>query len=221
MEHPKVLPLRLAEMVYPPSHPMHGWPGVVYGYAILTIRGAVLVDTGIGPAHPDVDPDYRPTRADLLGILSEHGIERSGILAIVNTHLHFDHCGGNPLFPGTPIYVQREERAAAREVGYTIPEWVDYPGVKFKEVEGDHLLIDGVNLLATPGHTPGHQSVAVNTKEGTVLLAGQAVAGPEEWLGRDPLSSSSPAGFRSAEQLRKLAPRLVYFSHYDEPLELD
>lgn len=48
------------------------------------------------------------------------------IAIVVNTHLHFDHCGGNHLFAGKPIYVQRRELDDARnEDDYTIREWVD------------------------------------------------------------------------------------------------
>jgi N-acyl homoserine lactone hydrolase len=55
----------------------------------------------------------------------------SRVAVVVNTHLHFDHCGGNRLFPGLPIHVQRRELAAARtEDDYTVREWVDFPGAR-------------------------------------------------------------------------------------------
>src|SRR3712207_9218868 len=50
----------------------------------------------------------------------------AGIDVVVNTHLHADHCGGNRLFAGRPVYVQRRELDDARsQDGYTIREWVD------------------------------------------------------------------------------------------------
>jgi N-acyl homoserine lactone hydrolase len=55
---------------------------------------------------------------------------------VINTHLHFDHCGGNRLFPGVPIYVQRSEREAARRPDYTIPEWVEFEGATYEELDG-------------------------------------------------------------------------------------
>ncbi len=51
------------------------------------------------------------------------------IARVINTHLHFDHCGGNRLFPGVPTHVQARELADARSLDdYTIREWVDFEG---------------------------------------------------------------------------------------------
>ncbi len=69
----------------------------------------VLVDTGMTELHPavaDLDPRLRP--------LSKQDFDLAGIDIVVNTHLHFDHCGGNHLFAGRPIYVQRRELDDAR-----------------------------------------------------------------------------------------------------------
>ena len=213
----QVLPLRLAKVVYPPSHPWRGRLGVVFGYAIRDKTAVVLVDTGIGPPHPDIDPDYHPIRVDLLALLAEHDIAKSDVHAIINTHLHFDHCGGNRWFQDVPIYVQRAEREAARGEGYTVREWVDFPGARFAEVEGDFHLARGIECLATPGHTPGHQSVLVESSEGSILLAGHAVATPAEWMGGEPPCETSREAIRSVERLRKLSPQRVYFSHHDMP----
>jgi N-acyl homoserine lactone hydrolase len=215
----EVTPLLLADFTYPDSHPWRGRPGVVYGFVIRTGRGVVLVDTGIGPTHPDVDPYYHPTRRNLGALLSQIGVESSDVIAIVNTHLHFDHCGGNQDFTGLPVYVQRKEREAVHVKDYTIPEWVDFPGVSFRVVEGDYQLRSGIQLLATPGHTAGHQSVIVQTREGAILIAGHAVGTAKEWTGKEPLTEGSEAGVRSAQRLRKLSPKKVYFSHDGTPFE--
>ena len=113
--------------------------------------GRVLVDTGIKELHPlvaDMDPRLRPW--------SEQDVDLAGIDMVVNTHLHFDHCGGNHLFAGTPIYVQRRELDDARsQDDYTIREWVDAPGVLYVPVDGEHELLPGVRLVPAPGHTRG------------------------------------------------------------------
>jgi N-acyl homoserine lactone hydrolase len=87
--------------------------------------GRVLVDTGMTDLHPavaDMAPQLTP--------LHEQDFDVAAIDMVVNTHLHFDHCGGNRLFADTPIYVQRRELDDARgQDDYTIPEWVDAPGV--------------------------------------------------------------------------------------------
>ena len=115
----------------------------------------VLVDTGMTELHPamaDFDPRLVP--------LSEQAFDLAGIDLVVNTHLHFDHCGGNHLFAGRPIYVQRRELDDARsEDDYTIREWVEAPGVRYVPVDGELELLPGLRLVPAPGHTRGMQVV--------------------------------------------------------------
>jgi N-acyl homoserine lactone hydrolase len=66
-------------------------------------RGRVLVDTGLTELHPFAD-DLSPR---LVPLDEEARATLGGIDVVVNTHLHFDHCGGNHLYAGTPTYVQR------------------------------------------------------------------------------------------------------------------
>src|SRR6187401_3438952 len=93
----------------------------VYVHVIDHPDGRVLVDTGMTELHPavaDMDPQLRPMNEQEVGDID----------IVANTHLHFDHCGGNRLFAGKPIYVQRQELDDARsEDDYTIREWVDAP----------------------------------------------------------------------------------------------
>ena len=63
-------------------------------------------------------------------------------------------------------------------------EWVDAPGLTYEPIDGDADVLPGIRILATPGHSPGHQSLVVDTRRGPVLLAGQAVYSREEWLDR-------------------------------------
>ena len=97
----------------------------------------------------------------------------SRLAVVINTHLHFDHCGGNRLFPGLPIHVQARELEDARaQDDYTIREWVDFPGATYAEHDGRRRSCPGVRLLPAPGHTAGHQIVVVETDEGPVVLGG-------------------------------------------------
>jgi Metallo-beta-lactamase superfamily len=96
------------------------------------------------------------------------------IACVSNTHLHFDHCGGNRLFPGVPIHVQARELADARSLDdYTIREWVDFAGATYVEHEGEVELVPGIRLLPARGHTEGHQVVVVETDAGTNVLGGR------------------------------------------------
>jgi len=166
--------------------------------------GRVLVDTGMTELHPlvaDMDPRLSP--------LDEQGFDVGSVDIVVNTHLHFDHCGGNALFAGTPIYVQRRELEDARtEDDYTIREWVDAPGVTYVPVDGVHELLPGVRLVPAPGHTRGLQAVVVDTGDGTVVIGGDVAV----WFGE----LDEP---RSEGQLlvRALDPELVWLTHEREP----
>ena len=169
-----ISPLRLADFVYPPGHPLAGRGGVVFGFAIRHAAGVFLFDTGIGHGHRWIDEQYRPRVRPIDEALAEHGLRLHDVVAIANSHLHFDHCGQNRRFPGVPIWVQRPEREAARAEGYTIVEWVEFPGARYTVIDGEAEPLPGIRVVPTPGHTPGHQSVLIHTPEGIVALAGHA-----------------------------------------------
>ncbi|GAA3620959.1 MBL fold metallo-hydrolase [Microlunatus ginsengisoli] len=140
----------------------------VYVHVVDHPDARVLVDTGLTALHPavaDMDPRLHP--------LDEQDIDLTGIDLVVNTHLHFDHCGGNHLFAGKPIHVQRRELDDARtEADYTIPEWVDAPGVEYVPVDGEFELLPGVRLVPAPGHTRGSQVVVIETGARPVVIGG-------------------------------------------------
>jgi N-acyl homoserine lactone hydrolase len=88
----------------------------VYAHTIEHADGVVLVDTGMIDSTPELDEEGAP-------VPMPENIPRD-VVCVINTHLHFDHCGGNRLFPGVPIHVQRLEKQGP----YDPPEWVDFPG---------------------------------------------------------------------------------------------
>ena len=122
----------------------------VYVHVIDHPDARVLVDTGMTELHPavsDLDPRLRP--------LSSQDFDLASIDVVVNTHLHFDHCGGNRLFAGTPIHVQRRElEDALNEEDYTIRAWVDAPHLQYVPVDGELELLSGIRLVPAPGHGP-------------------------------------------------------------------
>jgi N-acyl homoserine lactone hydrolase len=176
----------------------------VYVHVIDHPDGRVLVDTGMTELHPavaDMDPRLMP--------LSEQDVDLAAVDIVVNTHLHFDHCGGNHLFAGKPIYVQRRELddALGRD-DYTIREWVDAPGVRYEPVDGELELLPGIRLVPAPGHTPGSQVVVVQTGGRPVVICGDTAV----WSGE--LDDPQTDGQRL---VRALDPELVWLAHQDEP----
>jgi len=182
----------------------------VFGFAVIHPAGAVLFDTGIGPPHALIDRLYRPFRTPLDAGLANIGLSPADVIAIINCHLHFDHCGGNQLFPGTPIFAQKAEYEAARAPGYTLPEWVDFPGARFELVDGDAEVLPGISVIPTPGHTPGHQSAIVDTADGRAVLAGQAAETARQFTRLEGAGAEYVASLR---RLHRLSPRRVMFSH--------
>ncbi len=163
----------------------------------------VLVDTGMTDLHPlvaDMDPRLTP--------LTEQDIDLESIDIVVNSHLHFDHCGGNHLFAGKPFYVQRQELEDARGENYTIPEWVDPPGVEYETVDGEHELLPGIRLVPAPGHSRGSQMVVVETSGRPIIIGGDVAVRFAE------LDEPSSEGQLA---VRALDPEMVWLAHEQEP----
>ncbi len=136
----------------------------INAYLVRRPEGVLLFDTGMG-SHPETDAHYRPSRRPL-------ELGPSDVDIVVNCHLHFDHCGGNPRFAGRPIMVQRNEFGLAHGVDYTLPELVDFAGASYELLDGETEIWPGVWIIPTPGHTAGHQSLVVQHQDGTIVLAG-------------------------------------------------
>ncbi|HEY7625180.1 MAG TPA: N-acyl homoserine lactonase family protein [Candidatus Limnocylindria bacterium] len=200
-----VVPLHLADVTYPASHPLAGQDGPVLAFAIRHPGGLVLVDTGIGAGNEWIEESYRPRSRDVREALSAAKLDAASVFAIVNTHLHFDHCGQNRAFAGVPIHVQRRELELARTPDHTVREWVDFPGARYETSDGDREIVDGVSVLATPGHTEGHQSVVIRAGDGLVLIVGQAA--------QDARTFAAGPADASVRRLRDLNADRIHFSH--------
>jgi glyoxylase-like metal-dependent hydrolase (beta-lactamase superfamily II) len=147
-------------------------------------------------------------------------VQTSDLTIAANCHLHFDHCGGNPLLGAIPVFAQAAELdAALRTQDYTLPELIE-PS-RFQVVTGEAEVLPGVWLTPTPGHTDGHQSLVVRRADGAVILAGQThdtatqyAADQLAWRARhdghgEPLPDV-PAWLGA---IQHLDPRIVYFAH--------
>jgi N-acyl homoserine lactone hydrolase len=147
-------------------------------YVIESGDERILVDTGLNPGAAD-DAAAHYGAGDALGMFEMEQeasiadqIDLNQITRVVMTHLHFDHAGGLALLPGSlPIVIQRREWEAGSDpdaIARNFFQPRDYEGIseRVELVDGDHdLLGDGsVELLLTPGHTPGHQSVRIGER---------------------------------------------------------
>ena len=168
--------LDLGHFIRPASETETSQPRIepVLAYLVRHGKGLLLFDTGIGTADPETETPYRPRRRALQEALATAKAALDDISLVVNCHLHFDHCGGNPLLGGRPILVQEAELAAARRDGHTFGHLIDFPGATYEVAAGESEVWPGVRIIPTPGHTPGHQSLALRQDDGTVILAGQA-----------------------------------------------
>jgi N-acyl homoserine lactone hydrolase len=191
------------------------------GYLVSHPAGLLLVDTGMG-SHPDVDAHYRPHRHSLDVALAKAGVHVDDIRFLVNCHLHFDHCGGNPALVGRPIFTQSVELETALQTPeYTLPELVDVPGLRYERLNGETEVLPGVLVVPTPGHTAGHQSVVVRRRDGTTVVAGQshdtATAYGSDTLAwrarRDHHSQPLPLTPAWIDRLQQLDPARVVFAH--------
>jgi len=175
--------LLLGTFVRPEAETGTGQPRVeaVYGYLVRHDDGLVLLDTGLGEGDAETEDWYRPRRITLPEALSQVGVTTYDIDLVVNCHLHFDHCGGNPEFRGRPIVCQRTELDTARAGEYTFDHLVDFAGVNYELLDGEAELLPGVHVIPTPGHVNGHQSIVVRCEDGSVVLAGQSHDTASAW----------------------------------------
>lgn len=89
----------------------------VYGYLIDHPDGPIVVDTGVDYGNAFIDQTYQPARTSLVDALKACGVDVADVVAVVNSHLHFDHCGQNEALRArhSHFYVQRAEIAAVED----------------------------------------------------------------------------------------------------------
>jgi len=219
----QIVPFLVSEVRLPPAERellgREWWPS--YAHAVIHRDGVFLFDNGVGFGNAEIEETFAPRVTPVEDALAPHGITFADLTGAANCHLHFDHAGQNARLPrDVPIFVQRREWEMVHEPDYTIAEWVDAPGLTYEVLEGETEVAPGIRLIPTPGHTAGHQSLVLDTPEGTVVLAGQALQSLAEWEGA---SEPSASGLRdgplrdqyvaSVERMRALDPVRVHFAH--------
>jgi N-acyl homoserine lactone hydrolase len=193
------------------------------GYAVIHEAGILLFDTGLAEGDAEADAWYRPRRRPLAQALQSAGIPIDKVRWVANCHLHFDHCGGNPAFAGRPIFVQSVELQTARTTrDYTLPQVIDFSGADYRQLDGETEIVPSVLAIPTPGHTKGHQAIAVRKNDGTIVLAGQSHNSASDFASEQlawRASTESPPGNSDVsfvpwlERLQQLDPKRIVFAH--------
>ncbi len=157
----------------------------------------VLIDTGVGNKDDEkfrdtyrIENEGQPTALE--DAIREAGFQPSDVSVVINTHLHFDHAGGDtvklpdgaiaPAFPGARYVVQGSEWEFAHiqneriRASYTLQNFdpVDEAGL-FDFVEGSAEVVPGVSVTPTPGHTPGHQSILIESEGATACYVADLI----------------------------------------------
>jgi N-acyl homoserine lactone hydrolase len=195
------------------------WP--VHGFVVTHPGGAVLVDTGVGGPQEVLD-DWRVVNRSVADALAGLDLTPADIGLVINTHLHFDHCGQNAVFKHAPCYVQRAELSRAERESPELCDWFGWMNARWELLDGDAEVLPGLSVMSTPGHTAGHQCVVVRSAAGPDLLIGDAAYTPRQYAG--PADEELPAGQAadpvawrdSLHRIQAAAPARVHFCHHTD-----
>ncbi len=203
----------------------------VHTFVIKSGAATILVDTCIGNDKERDAPNWHKRTSDFLDRLSQQGAAREAVDTVLCTHLHVDHVGWNtvlendewvPTFPNADYLIGREEWAfweheddpfGKQAKADSILPIIESDLVRF--VETDHRITDEVSLVPTPGHTPGHVSVLIQSKGERGIITGD--------LFHHPLQFANPGWKDIADVDGELAEktRLSFMQEYgDETLVL-
>jgi len=182
----------------------------------------ILIDTGIGELPPRYRSFHTVTRKlgqTLQMQLRNVGLKREDITVVINTHLHFDHCGNNKLFRNARFYVQADESRYAydpdrfQKTAY-LQEFFDVD-LDYELLKGRCQVADGVTIVPTSGHSIGHQSVIIRDGSDNFVYCGDAAPLRENLEKRNipGVLYRSDQALRSIDRLRAVENAIYIFSH--------
>lgn len=161
--------------------------------------GLVLVDTAVGNKDDakfreiyGIENPGHPGPTSLEDAIREAGHQPADVTWVINTHLHFDHAGGNTVvneagevrlaFPNATYVVQRGELDFAAtpneriRASYLLPNFAPVAAAgRFKLITGEVEVLPGIRCIPTPGHVPHHQSILVQDENASALFLGDVV----------------------------------------------
>jgi 4-pyridoxolactonase len=200
----------------------------VYSVLIEHADGLFMFDSGydlelVNAVLPFELPEQTPEQT-VPGQLARCGYKPTDVDAIINSHLHFDHCGGNKHLTAATTYLHHDELREARtpepfeRLGYADRGW-DHAEAKFSLLSGDIEFAKGLHLFYTPGHTVGHYSLLVELEGSRPLLIMADVSYTAAAFANDQQAGfhNTPVeGVRSIRRVKQLAKEWdaeILFSH--------
>jgi glyoxylase-like metal-dependent hydrolase (beta-lactamase superfamily II) len=173
--------------IYPDCFGQIGLAADCGAYVVRSGGKTIVVDTGFGPGpHPILGG----VTGNLIPDMKAQGVDPASVDAVVHTHLHIDHVGwnlgadGRPNFPNARYYAsQADWDLFSQDLGNNPHMSQVIPLKELNKLElfsGEIMLTPEVTTLPTPGHTPGHHSVLVNSGGEKVLIAGDLAHHPSQ-----------------------------------------
>jgi glyoxylase-like metal-dependent hydrolase (beta-lactamase superfamily II) len=179
----------------------------------------VIVDSGVREleAFRAVEPDLNvePHEVTEVALQKIVGWKPEEVEMVINTHLHYDHCGRNKAFTNAICYTQRKEFDTAFNPPKSSIRFYDLPAIdkraisyfKWCFVDGEFEILPGLRVIPTPGHTRGHQSAFFDPEDGVVCVSGDIcniLANVNE--DKEPnIVTDSEEVFQSLETIRRFA----------------
>lgn len=189
----------------------------IYSWYIKGAGKNIIVDTGCTiETLRQHKPDCKEIRT-FEDALKSVDLTPEKIDVVIQTHLHYDHCGNTYKCKNAEIIVQKKELEFALAPHPLMAGLYDketFSKLKFNIVNGDTEVDKGIHLLAVPGHSPGTQAVAVNTAKGTAVISGFCCV-MDTFVMPEKISGYTAKGI---EQLEKIWPVRTPGLHVD-PLQ--
>jgi glyoxylase-like metal-dependent hydrolase (beta-lactamase superfamily II) len=175
-----------------------GLRGVVQAF-VITIGGkTIVVDPGVGNSkHRTAVPGWGNLQTDFLHRLRASGVDPTEVDYVVDTHLHFDHVGWHtdlvsdawqPTFPSARYVMSAAEfqywqmkptnEIPDQHAGFADSVLPVYQAGLVDLVADDHIVTDGVRLVPSPGHTPHHLSVVIESGGRSAVITGDVMHHP-------------------------------------------